>query len=79
VLIGIGSVDRGNKVKGHLVVVDTVTFFAEVRVLKGVGMGDVDPCSWGELVVLEGRVDCVVAVDECPEAGRGHDGDELSS
>ena len=60
-------------------VVDAVSFLAEIRMLKGVGVGDVDSCSWGELVVFKSGEDCVVAVDECPEAGRGHDGDESSS
>jgi len=47
--------------------------------LEGVGVSDVDSSSWFELVVLKGREDCRVAVDECPEAGRGHDEDELLS
>jgi len=59
--------------------VDTVPFFAEVGVLKGVRVGDMNSSSWCELVVFEGREDGVVAVDECPEAGRGHDEDELLS
>ena len=78
-LVSIRSVDRGDKVKGHLSVVDTVSLFAEVRVLKRVGVGNMDSSSWFELVVLKGREDCRVTVDECPEAGRGHDEDELLS
>jgi len=79
VLVSIRGVDRGNKVKGHLSMVDTVSFFAEVWVLERVGVGEVNSSSWFELVVFEGREDCRVAVDECPETGRGHDKDELLS
>ena len=78
-LVGVRGVDGGNKVKGHLTVVDSVSFLAEVQVLKRVGVGDMDSSSWFELVVLKGREDCRVVVDECPEAGRGHDEDELLS
>ena len=46
---------------------------------KGVFSGDVDPRSWSELVVLEGREDGRVTVDECPKTGRGHDGGESST
>ena len=77
--VSIRGVDRGDEVKGHLLMVNTVPFFAEVQVLKRVGVGDVDSSSWFELVVLKGREDCRVAIDECPETGRGHDGDELLS
>jgi len=45
-------------------------------VLERVGVGDVDSSSWFELVILEGGEDGRVAVDKCPEAGRGHDEDE---
>jgi len=79
VSVSIRGVDGGDKVKGHLLMVNTVPFFAEVRVLERVGAGDVDSSSWFELMVLKGREDCRVVVDECPEAGRGHDEDELSS
>jgi len=56
-----------------------VTFFAEVRVLERVGVGNVDSCSWGELIVFKGGKDFVVMIDKCPEAGRGHDKDGLLS
>jgi len=79
VSVSIRGVDRGDKVKGHLTVVDTVSFLAEIRMLERVGVGDMDSSSWFELVVLKGREDCRVAVDECPEAGRGHDEDESSN
>jgi len=79
VSVSVRGVDGGNKIKGHLAVVDTVSLLAEVGVLKRVGMGDVNSSSWFELVVFEGGEDCVVMVDKCPEAGRGHDGDESSS
>ena len=79
VSIGVGSVDRGDKIKGHSAVVDAVTFLAEVGVFKRMGVGDMDSGSWGEHVVFKGREDLVVAVDECPEAGRGHDGGESSN
>ena len=77
--VSVGDVDRGDEVKGHLSVVDIVAFLAEVRVLERVGVGDMDSSSWFELVVFKGREDCRVAVDECPETGRGHDEDELLS
>ena len=77
VSVSVRGVDGGNKIKGHLAVVDTVSLLAEVRVLKRVGMGDVNSGSWAELVIFEGREDCWVMVDKCPEAGRGHDEDEL--
>ena len=75
-LVGIRGVDRGDEVEGHLAVVDTVSFLAEIRVLERVGVGDMDSSSWFELMVLKGREDCRVAIDKCPETGRGHDGDE---
>ena len=78
-LVSVRGIDRGDKVKGHLSMVNAVLFFAEIQVLKRVGVGDVNSSSWFELVVFEGREDCRVAIDECPKAGRGHDGDELSS
>jgi len=79
VSVSVRGIDGGDEVKGHLAMVDTVPFFAEVGVLKGMRVGDMDSSSWFELVVLKGREDCRIAVDECPEAGRGHDGDELLS
>ena len=79
VLIGVRSVDGGNEIEGHSTMVGAVAFLTEVGMLKGVRVGDVDSSSWGERVVLKGREDIGVAVDECPEAGRGHDGDESSS
>jgi len=79
VLVSVRGVDGGDKVEGHLTVVDTVSFLAEVRVLKRMGVGDMDSSSWFELVVFKGREDCGVAVDECPEVGRGHDEDESSN
>jgi len=45
-------------------------------VLERVRVGDMDSSSWFELMVLKGREDGRVAVDECPEASRGHDEDE---
>ena len=79
VSINVGGVDGGDKIEGHSMVIDAITFFAEVGVLKRVGVGDVNSGSWGERVIFEGREDIGIAVDECPEAGRGHDGDESSS
>jgi len=79
VLVGVGGVNRGDKVKGHLAMIDAIPFFAEVGMFKSVGMGDMDSCFWFELMVLKSREDFVVAVDKCPEAGRGHDGGELSN
>ena len=75
-LVGVGGVDRGDEVEGHSVVVGAIAFLTEVGVFKGVFPGDVNPCSWSELVVFKGGEDGGVTVDECPEAGRGHDGDE---
>ena len=79
VSIGVGGVNWSDEVKGHLAMVHIVSFFAEEWMFQGVGMGDVDSGSWGELVVFKGGVDGGVAVDECPEAGRGHDRGESSS
>ena len=76
VSVSVRGVDGGDKIEGHSVVVGAVAFLAEVGVLKGVFSGDVDSCSWSELVVFEGREDGGVTVDECPETGRGHDRDE---
>ena len=70
VLIGVGDVDGGDKIKGHSAMVGTIVFLTEVGVFKSVFSGDVDSCSWSELVVLEGGEDGGVAVDECPETGR---------
>ena len=75
-LVSVRGVDGGDKVKGHLLVVNTVMFFAEVRMLKRVGVSDVDSGSWFELVILEGGEDGRVTIDKCPKAGRGHDKDE---
>ena len=79
VLVGVRGVDRGNEVKGHLLVVHAISLLAEEGMFKGMFSGDVNSCSWSELVVLESGEDGGVAVDECPEAGRGHDGDESLS
>ena len=78
-LIGVRGVDGGDEIEWHSVVVDAVVFFAEVGMLKRVRVGGVDSSSWFELMVFKGREDCRVAVDECPEAGRGHDEDESSN
>ena len=79
VLIGVGGVDRGDKIEGHSAMIGAITFLTEVGMFKGVFSGDVDSCPWSELVVFEGGEDGGVTVDECPEAGRGHDGDESLS
>ena len=76
-LVGIGGIDGGDEVEWHSAMVNAVAFFAEIGVLKRVRVGDVDSSSWFELVVLKGGEDCRVAVDKCPEAGRGHDEDKL--
>jgi len=76
VLIGVGGVDGGDEIEWHSAVINAVAFFAEVGMLKGVRVGDVDSSSWFELVILEGGEDSRVMVDKCPEAGRGHDEDE---
>jgi len=77
VSVCIRGVDWGDKFKGHSAMIDAIGFLAEVRVFKGVDLGDVNPSSWFELVVFEGGEDLWVLVDECPKAGRGHDGDDL--
>ena len=74
--VSVRGIDRGDKVKGHLSVVNTVSFLAEVRMFERVGVSDVDSSSWFELVILEGGEDGRIAVDKCPKAGRGHDEDE---
>jgi len=79
VSVGIRGVDGGDEIKWHSAMVDTVVFFTEVGVLKRVGVSDVNSGSWFELVILEGGEDGRIAVDKCPEAGRGHDEDESSS
>ena len=79
VLVGVGSVYGGDKVEGHSVMVGAIAFLTEVGVLKSVLSGDVDSCSWSELVVFEGREDGWVAVDEGPETGGGHDGGDSSN
>jgi len=75
--VGVGGVDGGDKFKGHSAMVYAISFLAEVGMLKGVVASDVDSSSWFELVVFEGSEDICIAVDECPKAGRGHDGDDL--
>jgi len=75
-LISVGGVDRGDEIEWHSVVVNAVAFFTEVGMLKRVGVSNVDSSSWFELVIFEGGEDGRIAVDECPEAGRGHDEDE---
>jgi len=77
--VSVGDVDRGDEVKGHSAMIDTVGFFAEVGVFKSVDPSDVDSSSWFELVVFESGIDFWVLVDECPKTGRGHDGDDLLS
>ena len=79
VSIGVGGVDGDDKIKGHSAMVGTIAFLTEVRVFKSVFSGDVDSCSWSELVVLEGGEDGGVTIDECPETGRGHDGGDSSN
>ena len=74
--VGVRGVHGGDKVEGHSVVVGAVSFFTKVGVFKSVFSGDVDPRSWSEFVIFESGEDSWVTVDECPEAGRGHDGDE---
>jgi len=76
VLIGVRDVDGGDEIEWHSAIVNTVVFFAEVGMLKRVGVSDVNSSSWFELVILEGGEDGRVVVDKCPEAGRGHDEDE---
>jgi len=78
-MVSVGGIDRGDEVEGHSAMIDTVGFFAEVGVFKSVDPSDMDSSSWFELVVFEGGVDFWVSVDECPKAGRGHDGGDLSS
>ena len=79
VSMGVEGVDRGDEVKGHLSVVRAVSLPTEVRVFKSVVSGDVNSCSWSELMVFESGEDCWVAIDECPETGRGHDGGDSSN
>jgi len=79
VLVGIRGVDRGDEIEWHSAMIDAVVFFAEVGVLKRMGVSDVNSGSWFELVILEGGEDGRIAVDKCLEAGRGHDEDESSS
>ena len=79
VLVDVRGVDGGDKVEGHSTVIGAVAFLTEVGMLKGVGMGDVDSGSWGKRVVFKGRENVGVVVDECPKAGRGHDGDDSSN
>jgi len=79
VSVGVRGVNGGNEIEWHSAMVDAVMFFAEVGVLKGVGVSDMNSSSWFELVILEGGEDGRIAVDKCPEAGRGHDENELLS
>ena len=79
VSIDVGGIDRGDEVEGHSTMIGAIALFAEVGMFESVFSGDVDSCSWSELVVLEGGEDGGVAVDECPEAGRGHDGGDSSN
>ena len=79
VLVSVRGVNGGDEVEGHSAVVGTVTFLTKVGMFKGVFSGDVDPRSWSELVIFEGGEDSWVTVDECPEAGRGHDGGDSSN
>ena len=76
VLVGVRGVNGGDEVEGHSAMVSAVAFLAKIGMLKSVFSGDVNSCSWFELVILEGGEDGGVTVDECPETGRGHDGDE---
>ena len=73
-MVDVRGIDGGNEFEGHLAMVCAIPFLAEVRVFKGVVVGGVNSSSWFELVVFEGSEDCWIALDECPEAGRGHDG-----
>ena len=79
VLISVGGVDGSDEVEGHSAMVSAVAFLTKVGVFKGVFSSDVDSRSWSELVILEGGEDSWVTVDECPEAGRGHDGGDSSN
>ena len=79
VSVSVRGVDGGDEIKGHSVMVSAVAFLTKVGVFKGVFSGDVDPCSWSELVVLEGGENGGVTIDECPETGRGHDGGDSSN
>ena len=79
VLVDVRGVHGGDEVEGHSAMVGAVTFLTKIGVFKGVFSGDVNPCSWSELVVLEGGEDGGVTVDECPETSGGHDGDESSN
>ena len=79
VSIGVEGVDRSDEVKGHLTVIRAISLLTEVGVFKSVVSGDVDSCSWFELVVFKGSEDFWVTIDECPKTGRGHDGGDLSS
>jgi len=77
VMVGVGGVDGGNEVEGHSAMVHAVWLLTKVGMLKGMIISDVDSSSWFELVIFEGSEDFWIAVDECPKAGRGHDGDDL--
>ena len=79
VFVGVRGVHGGDKIEGHSAMVGAIAFLAEVRVLKSVFSGDMDSCSWSELVVFKGGEDSWVMVDECPETGRGHDGGDSSN
>ena len=79
VSVGVRGVDGGDKIEGHSAMVGAVMLLTEIGMFKGVFSGDVDSCPWSELVVLEGGEDGGATVDECPEAGRGHDGGDSSN
>ena len=70
-------------IMGHwgLVVVVTIILLAEVGVFKGVLVGGVGSSTGIKGVVFESGPDRGVSIDECPEAGGGHEeeGDEVWS
>ena len=78
VAVGIRGIDGGDKVKGHLAMVHAISLLTEIGVFKSVFLSDVNSCPWSELVVFESGEDCGVAIDKCPETGRGHGGDPLN-
>jgi len=58
----------------HLSVVGAVMFLAVEGMYECMGIGDVDALSRFEFMIPKSAEDVLVSVDECPEAGRGHDG-----